>query len=91
MPTRRRQLFIYGLGLWLSATLVLLAAVDAVTLELYFVLSLIGFLVVIELTAPFAVTPQWRARLKWLVAVGLFVFVVIVIRRILAVLPPGVL
>jgi hypothetical protein len=36
------------------------------------------------------VTPTWRRRLKWLIAVGLVVFGYIVVRRILAILPPGV-
>lgn len=68
-----------------------LALLDALTLELFFVLSLIGFLVVTELTAPFAVTPRWRKRLKWIIALGLVVFSAIVVRRILEILPPGVL
>lgn len=72
------------------ATLLVLAALGALTIQLFFVLSLIGLLVVIELTAPFNVTPRWRKRLKWLVALGLVVFVVVVVRRILAVLPQGV-
>lgn len=68
-----------------------LTLLDALTLELFFVLSLIGFLVVTELTAPFAVTPRWRKRLKWIIALGLVVFSAIVVRRILEILPPGVL
>jgi hypothetical protein len=67
-----------------------LALVGSLELELFFVLSLIGFLVVVELTAPIAVTPTWRRRLPWLIALGLLVFGAIVIRRILEILPPGV-
>lgn len=70
--------------------LVALAALGALSLELYFVVSLIGFLVVVELTAPFQVTPRWRSRLKWLILLGLAVFGAIVVRRILEILPPGV-
>lgn len=90
MPTRRRRRFIHGQTAWMLATIVLLAALGALSLELLFVVSLIGFLVVIELTAPVNVTPRWRSRLKWLVAAGLLVFGAIVVRRILAILPPGV-
>jgi len=72
-------------------TIVLLAALGSISLELFFVVSLIGFLVVIELTAPVNVTPRWRARLKWLIALGLLVFAGIVVRRILEILPPGVI
>lgn len=69
----------------------ILTLLGSLSLELFFVVSLIGFLVIIELTAPFAVTPTWRSRLKWLIGLGLLVFGYIVIRRILAILPPGVI
>ncbi len=73
------------------AAVVGLAALGALSLELFFVVSLIGFLIVVELTAPFAVTPRWRRRLVWLVALGLVGFGYVVIRRILEILPPGVI
>ncbi|WP_435156592.1 hypothetical protein [Haladaptatus sp. DFWS20] len=91
MPTQRRQRFIHGQAAWMLISLVVLTVLDALSVELFFVLSLIGFLVIVELTAPFNVTPQWRRRLKWLIGLGLLVFGIIVIRRILAILPPGVL
>jgi len=72
------------------AVVLLLVLLGSLSLELFFVTSLIGFLVVVELTAPFAVTPEWRARLKWLILLGLAGFAYIVIRRILEILPPGV-
>ena len=71
------------------ATVLLLTVLGALSTELFFVVSLIGLLVVIELTAPRAVTPTWRARLKWIVLLGLFGFGIIVTNRILAILPFG--
>jgi hypothetical protein len=53
--------------------------------------SLIGFLVVVELTEPIRITPTWRRRLRWLIPPALLVFGYIVIRRILEILPSGVL
>jgi hypothetical protein len=91
MATYRRQRFVFGQLAWMVATVIALSLLEALSLELFFVLSLIGFLVVIELSAPFTVTPRWRRRLKWLVALGLLGFAFIVIKRILAILPPGVL
>ncbi len=91
MPTRRRQQFIHGQAVWMLGTLLVLAVLGSLSLELFFVLSLIGFLVVTELTAPFDVTPAWRSRLKWIVLGGLVGFVAIVIRRILEILPSGLL
>ena len=91
MPTRRRQQFVVGnLAWWLGALLVL-SVLGSLSLELFFVVSLIGFLVVVELTAPFTVTPAWLRRLVWLIGIGLAVFGYIVVRRILEILPPGVI
>lgn len=90
MPTQRRYRFVYGQTAWMLASIVALAAFDALSLELLFVLSLIGFLVVVELTAPLNVTPRWRARLKWVVLLGILVFGYLVVRRILDILPSGV-
>lgn len=91
MPTQRRARFVYAQAAWMLGTVFVLTLLDALSLELAFVVSFIGFLVVVELTAPFTISPGWRRRLKWLVALGLVVFAVIVVRRILAILPPGVL
>jgi len=74
----------------LAMTLIL-AVLGAFELELFFVLSLIGLLIVVELTAPFNVTPRWRRRLLPVIALGLVGFGVIVIRRILEILPEGLI
>ncbi|MDX1744312.1 MAG: hypothetical protein R3324_00100 [Halobacteriales archaeon] len=90
MATRRRERFVGATMAWLLGAIVVLVLLDSLTAELFFVVSLIGVLVVIELTAPVAVTPPWRRRLRWIVLVGLAVFGFIVIRRILEILPPEV-
>lgn len=89
MPTARRQRFIHGNVAWMLATVLVLVLLDSLSYELFFVISLIGFLVVTELTAPFNVKPRWRSRLKWLIGLGLLVFGYVVVRRILAILPEG--
>jgi dolichyl-phosphate-mannose--protein O-mannosyl transferase len=91
MPTRRRQRFVHAQAAWMLAVLLVLAVLGSLSYDRFFVLSLIGLLVVIELTAPFNVTPRWRSRLKWLVVLGLLGFAYIVIRRILEILPWGVI
>lgn len=91
MSTRRRQRFIHAQLAWMLGTIMLLTLLGSLSLELVFVLSLIGFLVVVELTAPFNVTPRWRRRLLPIIGLGLLGFGVIVIRRILAILPPGLI
>jgi hypothetical protein len=87
MATPRRSRFVHGVVAWQLAALLTLTLLGALELELFFVVSLIGFLVVTELTAPFNVTPEWRSRLKWLILLGLAVFGYVVVKRILEILP----
>ena len=89
MTTRRRERFVHATVAWMVGTVVVLSLLGSLSLELFFVVSLIGFLVVTELTAPFNLTPRWRSRLKWLILAGLVIFGYIVVRRILEILPPG--
>ncbi|PSP78719.1 hypothetical protein BRC88_10355 [Halobacteriales archaeon QS_4_69_225] len=91
METRRRRRFVHAQLAWMLATVVVLVTLESLTMELFFVLSLIGFLVVVELTAPVAVSPRWRRRLPWFIGAGLVVFAYVVVRRILEILPPEVL
>lgn len=91
MATQRRMQFVRGQIAWMVATILALAFLGSVSYELFFLLSLLGLLVVTGLTMPVNMTPAWRNRLKWLILAGLIGFTVIVIRRILAILPPEVL
>ena len=81
----------YGVVAWMHGVIILLSVLGSLELELFFVLSLIGLLIVVELTAPFNVTPRWRRRLLPVIALGLIVFAGIVSRRILEILPPGLI
>lgn len=89
MSLRRRQRFIHAQLAWMLGVVLVLVLLGALELELLFVVSLIGLLIVVELTAPFNLTPQWRRRLRPIIFIGLLGFTMIVIRRILAILPPG--
>lgn len=90
MATRRRTRFVHATLAWLLASVLVLVLLDALSYELVFVVGLTGFLVVVELTAPLNVHPDWWRRLRWLILLGLLIFGGIVVRRILAILPPGV-
>lgn len=86
MTTRRRLQFVYAQTAAMVASIITLVLLDAFTLELFFVLSLIGLLITTELTAPFTVTPQWRRRLRWVILLGLVGFGYLVARRIATIL-----
>jgi len=90
VATNRRRRFVHAQTAWMLGAALVLALLESLSYELFFVVSLIGFLVIIELTAPINLRPVWRRRLRWLIPPALLVFTYIVIRRILAILPEGV-
>jgi len=87
MTTKRRYRFIGGVLAWCLAGLFVLVLTGWFTYELFFVVALIGFLVVVELTSPVHVRPWWRRRLQWTVLIGVMGFLVVLTRRTLAHLP----
>ena len=91
MATQRRMQFVHGQVAWMVTVILALSLLEALSYELFFVLSLVGLLIVAELTASITVTPIWRTRLRWLIITGLVVFGLVVTRRILEMLPPEVL
>lgn len=90
MHNSRRSQFIHSQISWMIGTILVLTLLNSLTTELFFVLSLIGLLIIVELTSPFRITPVWRKRLWVLIIIGLLGFAIIVVRRILDILPPGV-
>ncbi|MCO8245568.1 MULTISPECIES: hypothetical protein [unclassified Haladaptatus] len=90
MLTEHRRRFIYGQTLWMLLCLFVLSLLGTYSNEIFFALVFIGFLVLVELTAPTAVTPRWRRRLRWFIVVGTLVFGYIIVHNILEMLPAGV-
>lgn len=90
MAAGRQYRFISGVLAWMLAGLFVLVATEWFTYELFFVVSLIGVLVVVEFTSPIHVRPPWRKRVRWIILVGIAGFLVVLARRTVAVLPPEV-
>lgn len=67
---------------WMAATVLLLTVVGAFSLELFYVVSLIGYFVLYEVTAADTVRPRWRRRLGWVSVLWLVGFVAVVAYRV---------
>jgi hypothetical protein len=76
---------------WMLAVVGLLVVTESLSLDLFFLFSVVGFLLVTELTTSFSLTPDWRRRLRWVLAVAVVVSAYLVTSRILAILPGGML
>nr|WP_252698787.1 hypothetical protein [Natronosalvus vescus] len=82
---------IHGQLAWMIGTIFVLSVLGSFSYTGFFSLSLLGLLVVTELTSPINVTPKWKGRLRWIILVGIAGFLFIVIRRIYMMIPPEVL
>jgi len=87
MGTTRRIQFVHALTAWMLGAVLLLAVLDALSPEFLFTISLIGFFVIVDLTAAFSVTPRWRKRLWVVIGIGILGISYIVFRRTMEVLP----
>jgi len=66
-----------------------LALLDAITAEVFVILSFVGLLVVTELTASLTVVSRWRIRVRWVVLTGSLVVAYAMARGILRAVPSG--
>jgi hypothetical protein len=78
--------FVYLLSGWMFIVLFFLIIGSNLNIEIFFVLNLIGFLVLVELTTPFHFKPEWKNRLKWVVLAGVIGFSYIVIKKVLTII-----
>jgi hypothetical protein len=77
---------VYIFGGWILGVLTLLAMFNSISYEYFFVLCLIGFLIIVELSGPFTVRPAWRSRVNIVIAIGVIIFSLIVIKKVLDIL-----
>jgi hypothetical protein len=85
MLTKSHSL-VYVFGSWMLVVLAVLALLDSLSIEYFFVLSLLGFLIIVELSGPFTVRPAWRYRVNIIIAFGIVVFAFIVMTKVLNIL-----
>lgn len=76
---------------WMLGATVFLALLDALTLPLFLAAALVGLFLAAEVTAPVNVDPAWRARLRWLLVLGVLVFGGFVANHLRTIIPWEVL
>lgn len=91
MATQRRMTVVRLQVGWMVATVLGLVVIGAFSADLFVLLSVIGLVIVTEVTTPITVSPAWQSRLRWLLGVSLVVFVTLAGWRLWVILPPEVL
>lgn len=91
MPTPRRRRYVRLQVVWLLGALLALVALGAFSPGAFFLLAVLGFVVLNELLIPAEVDPRWRRRVRRITVVAIAGAVAVVAVRTVQLLAPGVL
>ena len=82
-PMRKQQTAIIAFAAWVTVVSAILILARWVDLEVFFILCLIGFLVIVQIIQPGYIQPGYLRYIKYLIAAGIILFGIIVIKRVL--------
>lgn len=91
MPTRHQRQFIVGQAAVMLGMISIFSIYGVLSLETFFMGSFLGLLLLFVLTEPEVVMPKWRSQLRRIIVLGTIGFVLLIARRIVIHLPPGLL
>jgi hypothetical protein len=83
---RKEQIAIIALAVWLTLIAVFMLLARSVNLEIFFVLALIGFLIIIELIAPKYIKPGYLRYIQYVLAAAIVIFGMIVAQKVMEIL-----
>jgi len=83
---KKKNLAILIMTLWLMLICISMILALRIDLEIFFVLWLIGLLVIIELSDTRFSLPPYLRYIKYVIAAGILVFGIIVIRKVMEIL-----
>lgn len=69
--------------IWSVTTLFALVLFQAVTMEYYIIIFLIGFIIIAELFSSFKSWPKWKINLNIMLIIGMLFFIAIVLEKAL--------
>jgi len=83
---RKEQIAIIALALWFTLVSISMLLSQWVDLEVFFVLCLLGFLVITQLIQPSYIQPGYLKYFKYLIAAGIVIFGIIVAKKVIEIL-----
>jgi hypothetical protein len=79
----RSQKTVIAFGGLLYLISVMLILFQSYATDVYFIFSIIGFLVIVQLTGPAMTRPKWRARTDHVIMVGFLLFLALVVLKLI--------
>jgi hypothetical protein len=79
----KEEIAIIALAVWLTVISIFMLLTMSVNLEIFFVLSLIGFLIIAELVTPKFIKPGYLRYIQDILTVGMAIFVLIILKKVM--------
>jgi len=83
---RKEQIAIIAFAAWLILISVFMLLSNTINFEIFFFLSLIGFLIIVNLITPQYIQPGYLRYFRFLLAAGIVIFGVIVAQKLMEIL-----
>ena len=82
----KEEIAIIALAVWLTVISIFILVAHSVNLEIFFVLSIIGFLVIAELIKLKYIRPGYLRYIQDILTVGIAIFVLIIVMKVMEIL-----
>lgn len=86
MTERKKQIAVAVLIIWLLLVIFFMILAGKINLEILFVLWLSALLVIVEFISPSYVKPPYLTHLKLLIAIGIMVFILIIVQKLVEII-----
>jgi hypothetical protein len=83
---RKQHIAIIALAGWLALIAVFMLLAQSFNFEIFFVLSFIGFLIIVELIASKYIQPGYMRYIQYILAAGIVIFALVVAQKVLEIL-----
>jgi len=83
---RKEQIAVIALAAWLTVITVFMLVAQTFDMGIFFVLSIIGFLIIMKLISPTYIRPGYIRYTRYILAAGIVIFCVFVALKVLEIL-----
>jgi hypothetical protein len=83
---RKQHIAVIAFAVWLTFISLFMLLAQSFNFEIFFVLSLIGFLVIMELISPKYIQPSYIRYIRYILTAGVVIFALDVAQKVLDIL-----
>ena len=83
---RKQYIAVIAFAVWLTFIALFMLLAQSFNFEIFFVLSLIGFLIIVEIISLKYIQPGYMRYIRYILAASIVIFGVIVVQKVLEIL-----